>query len=163
MISKKDKLIKGASLVLLILFFFSLDQISKNYFLGSGFYVKKNYGIAFGLFQNDLVARFFYLCLTILVVVWILKRNEHRASVLSILSSGLLLGGAFGNWFDYFSRGYVVDPLSLSWLLPVWSKTWASYFNLADVFIVMGLLLLAVGTGGQWRRAAFPGENGLSR
>jgi signal peptidase II len=50
------------------------------------------------------------------------------------LGAGLLLGGAIGNLIDRVVLGYVTDVIYLSYL---------SVFNLADICILVGIIILA--------------------
>lgn len=152
----------GVKIFFLTSLLFSLDTLFKNYFLDSGFYVRKNYGIVFGLFQNSLTARTVFLGLTIFILAWVLWRSQTNRSRLGLFSSCLILSGVLGNWFDYFFRGYVVDPLSLRDLLPFWPVNWASYFNLADVFILLGFILMGAGSVKLRPPIVFPGGSELS-
>ena len=55
------------------------------------------------------------------------------------LSYGMLLGGIFGNFFDRLIYGSVVDFLDfyiLGYNFPI--------FNLADCFIVIGIILVII-------------------
>lgn len=55
------------------------------------------------------------------------------------LGYGLILGGALGNGIDRFALGYVVDFLDFRLInFPV--------FNLADVFINIGIVCLLIAT-----------------
>jgi signal peptidase II len=63
----------------------------------------------------------------------LLARN-HQAGLLTRAALLLLLGGALGNYLDRLARGYVVDFIHLThW--PV--------FNVADVLVSAGLVLMA--------------------
>jgi signal peptidase II len=83
---------------------------------------------------NTMVVSVRWVMVVILLAVWWAYRREgwllHGAFALT-------LSGALGNLIDGMARGYVVDFLHL--------KGWP-VFNLADVYIVMGsvLLMLAV-------------------
>jgi signal peptidase II len=77
--------------------------------------------------------------ITMMVTMWLrrgpLRKSEHVAFA-------LILGGALGNLIDRVMRGYVIDFIHLThW--PV--------FNVADICIVLGVLLL-VFTGMRTRR-----------
>jgi len=53
------------------------------------------------------------------------------------ISYGLILGGAVGNLIDRLFRSYVVDSLHLGW------QTWQlPVFNIADIAITLGVILL---------------------
>tara|TARA_R110002096_G_scaffold145486_2_gene303205 strand:+ start:1115 stop:1327 length:213 start_codon:yes stop_codon:yes gene_type:complete len=51
----------------------------------------------------------------------------------------MLLGGALGNVIDRMFRGYVVDYLDFHWQSWHWPA-----FNLADIFIVMGVAMILI-------------------
>ena len=98
----------------------------------------ENRGAAFGVLTG---ARWFFIVITIAVtiaaVIYIKKympnKKEYGIVKLSII---LILGGACGNAFDRFFRGYVVDffeSVFIKW--PV--------FNVADIYVVFGTILLA--------------------
>ncbi len=98
----------------------------------------ENRGAAFGVLTG---ARWFFIVITIAVtiaaVIYIKKympnKKEYGIVKLSII---LILGGAWGNAFDRFFRGYVVDffeSVFIKW--PV--------FNVADIYVVFGTILLA--------------------
>jgi signal peptidase II len=82
------------------------------------------------------------MCAAVVVVAW---RRRNRAPTIERVALALVLAGAIGNTLDRASRGYVVDFIHIHhW--PV--------FNAADVFIVVGAILLAwrSGTSGQAHR-----------
>ena len=91
-----------------------------------------NTGSAFGLFQDQT------LILTIASVVaiglvFLFYRNEAGSTWLSWLTSGLILGGAFGNLIDRVVAGKVTDFIDVGpW--PI--------FNIADSSIVVGITVL---------------------
>ena len=91
-----------------------------------------NTGSAFGLFQD------YTLLLTIasvvaIVFVFLFYRSEGGSTWLSWLTSGLILGGAFGNLIDRVVAGKVTDFIDVGpW--PI--------FNIADSSIVVGITVL---------------------
>lgn len=91
-----------------------------------------NHGVAFGLEAGNQVL------VTVLVGLALLGLlayfATHASRPLIWLATGLLLGGALGNLLDRIHSGSVVDfvQLPLGW----------PPFNLADVSIVLGVLLL---------------------
>ena len=92
----------------------------------------QNSGIAFGLFPDATAA---VIALTTLAVAWMLvffARAGARHPVLPV-ALGLLLGGSVSNLADRVRLGHVTDFLDL--------RYWPA-FNLADVCIVVGVLLL---------------------
>lgn len=94
----------------------------------------QNSGIAFGLFAS---ATAVVIVLTALAVAWMLvyfARSGARHPVLPV-ALGLVIGGSVANLLDRVRLGYVTDFLDL--------RYWPA-FNLADSFIVIGVLILLV-------------------
>ena len=92
----------------------------------------QNSGIAFGFFSQ---ATALVIVLTGLAVAWMLTffaRGGARHPVLPV-ALGLVIGGSVSNLVDRVRLGYVTDFLDLRW--------WPA-FNLADSFIVIGVLVL---------------------
>lgn len=92
----------------------------------------QNSGIAFGLFPS---ATSIVIVLTAAAVVWMLiyfARSGARHPVLPV-ALGLVLGGSLSNLVDRARLGYVTDFLDL--------RYWPA-FNLADTFIVVGVVIL---------------------
>ena len=91
-----------------------------------------NSGIAFGLFSN---ATAIVTALTAIAVGWMLlffARSGARHPILPI-ALGLLIGGSASNLIDRVRLGHVTDFIDLEF--------WPA-FNLADTFIVLGVLIL---------------------
>lgn len=102
----------------------------------------KNEGVAFSMFWGN---RWFIIILSVLlmaILLWILNKDylkEKKESKLKNFTFGILIGGIFGNLFDRVLRGYVIDYVALNifgYSFPI--------FNLADVFITIGVILMAV-------------------
>ena len=92
----------------------------------------QNSGIAFGFFSQ---ATAVVIVLTGLAVLWMLVffgRSGARHPILPV-ALGLVIGGSMSNLLDRVRLGYVTDFLDLRW--------WPA-FNLADSFIVSGVLIL---------------------
>jgi len=92
----------------------------------------QNTGIAFGLFAG---ATSLVVVLTAVAVVWMLvyfARSGARHPVLPV-ALGLVIGGSVSNLVDRVRLGYVTDFLDF--------RYWPA-FNLADSFIVVGVLLI---------------------
>lgn len=103
------------------------------------FFYVENRGAAFGIMQN---MRLFFIIITIaivLAILFILFKNYKNNSLLFNISLALILGGAIGNFIDRFRLHYVVDFISFR----IFGYDFA-VFNLADVFIVIGTILLAI-------------------
>ena len=114
-----------------------------------------NSGIAFGLFSS---ATSIVIVLTALAVLWMLvffARAGGRHPVLPV-ALGFVLGGSAGNLLDRVRLGYVTDFLDL--------RFWPA-FNLADMFIVVGVatLFLALARGERRRPTGHVAHSPISR
>ena len=92
----------------------------------------ENSGIAFGLFSS---ATAIVTLVTGVAVVWMVvyfARSGSRHPVLPA-ALGLLIGGSLSNLVDRIRLHHVTDFIDLRW--------WPA-FNLADSFIVVGVILL---------------------
>jgi signal peptidase II len=92
----------------------------------------QNSGIAFGLFSS---ATTLVIALTAVAVAWMLAffaRSGSRHPVLPV-GLGLVIGGSVANLADRVRLGHVTDFLDV--------RYWPA-FNLADTFIVVGVLVL---------------------
>ncbi len=120
-------------------------QVIGDYFQ---FLLVYNKGALFGLNPRDLIASFpvnhFFLVFTVLAIVFLvlyyrsLKRNE----ILMHWGLALVLPGAFGNMYDrifYADKG-VVDFIRIG--IP--PDTYWFIFNVADVFVTVGVALMMV-------------------
>lgn len=99
-----------------------------------------NKGAAFSLFADgEGWQRYFFIAIAIVVSAVLVKliRDSHKRT--EALAYSMVLGGAFGNVIDRVFRGYVVDYLDFHWQ----SRHWPA-FNLADVFIVLGVAMILV-------------------
>jgi signal peptidase II len=94
----------------------------------------QNSGIAFGLFSS---ATAVVIVLTSVAVAWMLvffARSGARHPILPA-ALGLVIGGSVSNLIDRVRLGHVTDFLDF--------KYWPA-FNLADSFIVIGVVILFV-------------------
>ena len=86
--------------------------------------------------------RWFFAAIAIVVsvvlVVW-LKRLKASETWLAV-ALALVLGGALGNLYDRVVLGHVVDFILVHWQ----SRWFFPAFNLADTFITIGAILLAL-------------------
>ncbi len=100
-----------------------------------------NTGVAFGLFANGGIWPLVITGLIIIgLAVWLVNTlrsgEQTRAAAWPI---GLILGGAIANFADRLPDGRVTDFLDLG----LGTARWPT-FNLADSFIVLGLILLLI-------------------
>lgn len=94
-------------------------------------YVRNSHG-AFGLFGNNPVV-LIALSLGVMVIFGYAFRERLRRSVVVQVAVGAIIGGGVSNILDRIQHLYVVDFIDLGWW-PV--------FNLADVFVTVGTVLL---------------------
>ena len=115
--------------------------LDKSYYLIPNFFyfrLTKNSGAAFSLFNNY---RFILIILAIGVLIYICRYLvKNDLSKLESTSYVLLIGGILGNLFDRVFYGQVIDFIGFkifSYYFPI--------FNIADIAIVIGALLLIIG------------------
>lgn len=101
-----------------------------------------NYGVSFGLFQQDSAVGQWALVLfkvaAVVLIGWWLWRAESRLTAIAL---GLIAGGAVGNGLDRILYGAVADFFAFHITTASWQFQWY-VFNLADVGIVAGVGLL---------------------
>ena len=98
----------------------------------------KNTGAAWGILDNNLPILIF-ISMAALYFLNSYVKKEEKFSRLMILSYGFLFGGITGNLVDRIFRGYVVDFIHIyifNYSYPV--------FNIADTFIVVGIILMLI-------------------
>lgn len=129
-----------------------LDQLSKaaivsayevgeaeNVFFGIDLTFVKNQGIAFGAFGDG--GPLILILVAAAMVLLLVYFGTHARDRLLWLPVGAILGGAVGNLIDRIRLGYVVDFID-----PI---AWPA-FNLADAFIVLGVIAFVILLG--WGR-----------
>jgi signal peptidase II len=115
----------------------------------------RNNGAAFGMLQG---ARWFFLLITVVVVVgilWFLHRSYRTGSALLLFALAMILGGAIGNFLDRALFGEVVDFLQFNfgeYTFPI--------FNLADSAIVCGVGLIILDALLSMKQENKPHDNG---
>ena len=127
----------------LVVFYFELEQKLylnlNNQFMN--FYMAWNKGINFGLFEGDSTVQAYILTaisIIISVVFFVWLRNSTRF-LMQILASSVI-GGALGNAIDRLLYGAVADFINVTCC----GITNPYSFNLADVFIFIGLIGLLI-------------------
>ena len=131
--------------------FFLVDLISKQLIthiinLGESyniidkfFYITyvQNKGAAWSILEDQ---RILLLIISVIVLFLINKyMNKENLSNIECLSYGMIIGGIVGNLFDRVVYGYVIDFLDFKlfgYNYPI--------FNLADSFIVIGIIIMIV-------------------
>lgn len=149
--NRKLRMILGLSLIPLLAWL--TDSVSKAWaeqtlrlhepvpLLGDLFRLTLGYntGVAFGMFANGGSWPLIVTGLIILgMAVWLV--NTLRSGELPVTAAwpiGLILGGAIANFVDRLPDGRVTDFLDVGFGAARWPT-----FNLADTFIVLGVILL---------------------
>lgn len=116
-----------------------IDQITKMYMLQKrivsigiiNLVYTENTGIAFGMAKNSTILITIITMLMICVLIIFAKKNNT-------LGVALILGGSISNLIDRLFRGFVIDYIDINKII--------SYpiFNIADIFIVLGAILMGI-------------------
>ena len=135
--------------ILIILGLIGLDQISKyiaiKYLAGIGsipiikdiFHLTyvENRGAAFGMFQNNQII--FVVVALIACIFGLYYLYKKELNLLGKTAIILIISGAIGNLIDRIRLGFVVDYFDFRII-------WDYVFNIADVFVVAGTILLCI-------------------
>lgn len=102
----------------------------------------KNTGAAFGILPNfgDFIT---ILAIVVAIAIVYYFPRVPREDWTLRLAMGLEFGGAVGNLFDRLTIGWVTDFISI-WRFPV--------FNIADLCITLGVIVLLLGVWSQERK-----------
>jgi len=120
----------------------TLDQdVIVNQFLS--FHLAFNRGISWGLFDSGESFHFILVNIVVFSLVLFLMGYavQRYRSGYSILGELLVLTGAFSNIFDRVHYQGVIDFIVLSYHEYYWPV-----FNIADSVIVLGILIMVIGT-----------------
>ena len=140
--NRKITLIASFTLVIDQIIKYSFSSVIKGFILIPNFIsfiYAKNDGVAFSMLSGN---RIFIILSTILLLLFLLSKEDKKyleGFSLTNTAYGLLLGGILGNLLDRIIRGYVTDYVSLNivgYHFPI--------FNLADVCITLGVILLSI-------------------
>ena len=139
---------------ILSLITFGLDQLSKIYVdskmeIGESWQVIKGFfsvtyvrnpGVVFGLF-SDYPWVFWLVSVlglgVILSIIHYIIKHINEFSIYKFIAYGLIFGGAIGNTYDRFIRGFVIDFIDVNGI-------WSFIFNVADMAINIGIILLLI-------------------
>lgn len=110
-------------------------EIIKNFF-----YITevKNTGGAWGIFSGN-VFLLAIISIVVVIVLYYFLREEKKLTKLSITYYAMLFAGIIGNFIDRLVNGFVIDYLNFyifGYDYPV--------FNIADIFIVLGIILMII-------------------
>lgn len=96
----------------------------------------ENTGAAFGMFRDGRVPLILFTFAVMGIFIYLLWKRKIAHPV-GYLALSFIAGGAVGNLLDRLIRGYVIDMFELQFIR-------FAIFNLADAFITVGCVLLAV-------------------
>ena len=145
-------------LVAIVIIWVALDQFTKSLVAGQelgaafagpffglvDFRLVHNTGGAWGIFEGNTVALgvFSLVVCAALVAFYIWQRNE--ANLVQVIGIALIIAGGVGNAIDRFAQGFVTDFIEFSFFdFPV--------FNVADIGVTCGFVLLFIGLLVAWR------------
>lgn len=101
-------------------------------------YKLHNDGFSFGVWKGKKAVKTVPMYLTsALAGVWLYLMGK-RGHLTEKLAVTLTLAGGISNLYDRMKRGYVVDYINIRW-----KKLEKAVFNLGDVYILLGTLLMA--------------------
>jgi len=140
-------------LLLITVLVITLDQLTKqlitrtmelsdsNTIINNFLYITyhRNSGAAFGILQGHMLL--FYVVTTVAVIgilIWLSKLDLKENRILAI-SLALILGGALGNFIDRILYQAVIDFIHTVW----WGRDFP-IFNLADISLVCGIILMMI-------------------
>lgn len=110
----------------------------------------ENTGAAFSLFSGNpflLVVLPVLLVAALIFYLW----KDRQARAVTQIGLWLAVGGGLGNWVDRAVRGFVVDFVALDFMR-------FAIFNVADICIVCGVILAALGILISDNRGGAPGK-----
>ena len=139
--------------ILIILLGLIIDRITKVWALKSlahtdgivviknifSFSYLENRGAAFGIFQNKVIALSIVTFIVTVAMIYYLFKYKP-SSKLTRISLSLIIGGALGNLIDRLVYRFVVDFILLHYKDVYEFPT----FNVADMLVVCGTILLAI-------------------
>ena len=99
----------------------------------------ENRGAAFGILQNKLLLLALVTLLVISGMIYYIIKYKPKSKFIRV-SFALIISGALGNLYDRVFYKYVVDFILLHYKDVYYFPT----FNIADMFVVVGTLVLAI-------------------
>lgn len=132
-------------IVILVTMFIIIDQASKllvsnliDGSVGNGifkFEITSNTGLAFGFNDGSNVKNIFIMAFVLIIVIRFVKNQIELIDTKTAVALSMVLAGGFGNLIDRIFRGAVLDFIKI-YKFPI--------FNLADVLVFIGAILLVI-------------------
>ena len=95
----------------------------------------QNRGIAFGIFQGKVDVISVATIIAIIGIIVYFFKNVKKSNFFEKMAYIFIISGAIGNMMDRLLRGYVVDMIDFRGI-------WSFVFNIADIYINLGVILL---------------------
>ena len=95
----------------------------------------QNRGIAFGILQGKVDIISIATVIAIIGIIVYFFKNVKKSNLFEKAAYVFIISGAVGNMIDRLTRGYVVDMIDFRGI-------WSFVFNIADVYINLGVILL---------------------
>lgn len=111
-------------------------EIIKNFF---AFEYLENRGAAFGIFQNKVLFLSIFTFIVLGGIVFYLVKYKPKSKFIRV-GLALIISGALGNLYDRIFYNYVVDFILVHYKDVYYYPT----FNVADIFVVVGTIILAI-------------------
>lgn len=152
---------RSVMLAIIVVVWVALDQLTKSLvadqalgtmfagpFLGLvDFKLVHNTGGAWGIFAGNTMALGMFSLLVCVLLLAYYVWQRHETNVVQTVGIALIVAGGIGNAIDRFAQGYVVDFIEFSFFdFPV--------FNVADIGVTCGFVLLFLGLVIAWRHEA---------
>lgn len=96
-----------------------------------------NKGISFGMFSNLKYSNECFIAIAVMITGFLIYLIATSKSNLETIAVSLIVGGAFGNIYDRFKYGYVVDFIDFHYQNHHWY-----IFNIADAAICLGVMIM---------------------
>ena len=146
---KKNMFLKKENILYLfsIILIFSLDRFTKNKIMSNSeqsiYFLNKfvnldliwNTGIGFGLLSFDSLVIYNSITILIGLIILYLSYIAIASETMDKLIFSIIIGGAFGNFYDRLLYNAVPDFIDVHYNNFHWFS-----FNVADIFITLGII-----------------------
>ncbi|MCC8043754.1 MAG: signal peptidase II [Oscillospiraceae bacterium] len=99
------------------------------------FTIHRNTGAAFSSFSDKTVVLIAVTAIALIAMIIFFHREKHKHPLMTV-TFAMVIGGGIGNLIDRCMQLYVVDFIKLF--------PFSFIFNIADVFVVIGAILLLI-------------------
>ena len=111
-----------------------------------------NTGAAWGMFENNTLPLAILSLIASIAIIFFVVKNDWKNKKLYSLSTCMLLAGTFGNMIDRFLTSFgirkgvvdMIDFIPLNWINGKINGQSFPTFNVADAFLVVGVIILAI-------------------